>query len=170
MTGRLLTPHESALWRAVAKSVAPLPGRTLPAEEVAIAEPKRPAPAKPVRAQVPSAHRKQSSALAERGGEKRIRRGRVDISASLDLHGYTEFTAHAVLRTFLLRQQAENARAVIVVTGKGRGGEEGVLKRRLPAWLNAPDLRGHIAGYAEAHRRHGGAGAYYVFLKRARED
>jgi DNA-nicking Smr family endonuclease len=59
---------------------------------------------------------------------------------------------------------------VIVITGKDRGGEEGLLKRRLPHWLNAPDLRADIAGFAQAHRRHGGAGAFYVFLKRARAD
>lgn len=95
-----------------------------------------------------------------------MRRGSLDVDASLDLHGYTQDSGYGALHDFLLRQQSRGARLVIVVTGKGRGGEEGVLKRRLPHWLDAPDLRPLVAGFAQAHRKHGGAGAFYVFLKR----
>jgi DNA-nicking Smr family endonuclease len=165
----LLTPHESALWRAVAKSIAPLPGRTLPAEQ-APPPASKPAADRASHAPAPRHAPKRAAPVADRAGEKRVRRGRVEIAASFDLHGFTEVRAHAALKDFLLNEQAAGARAVIVITGKGGAGEDGVLKRRLPAWLEAPDLRPHIAGYAEAHRRHGGAGAYYVFLKRTRED
>jgi DNA-nicking Smr family endonuclease len=41
-----------------------------------------------------------------------------------------------------------------------------VLKRRLPDWLTEPALRAVVSGFAPAHRKHGGAGAWYVFLKR----
>ena len=58
---------------------------------------------------------------------------------------------------------ARGDRTIIVVTGAGRAGQ-GVLKQRLPDWL--AELRPLIAGYAQAHRQHGGAGAFYVFLKR----
>ncbi len=54
---------------------------------------------------------------------------------------------------------------VIIVTGKGRVGE-GALKRALPGWLDGREVRPLISGFAQAHRDHGGAGAYYVFLKR----
>ena len=164
-----MSASERALWRAVAKSTLPLPGRTIPADEPRLALRRADAvvqaPASAEQRRPP----REPAQLADRGAEKRVRRGRIDIAASLDLHGYTEMQAHGALRAFLMQQQARGARAVIVVTGKGRGGEEGILKRRLPLWLNAPDLRANIAGYAEAHRRHGGAGAYYVFLKRAPE-
>jgi DNA-nicking Smr family endonuclease len=103
--------------------------------------------------------------VADRAGEKRVRRGRVEIAATFDLHGHTQDRAQRALAGFLARQQSEGARVVIVVTGKGRGGEEGVLKRRLPAWLDGPDVRPLVAGFAQAHRRHGGAGAFYIFLK-----
>jgi DNA-nicking Smr family endonuclease len=149
--------------------VRPLPGRAAPEPE---AEPLVAPPGPPL-AKAPSAAkpgappaRARRSPPADRGGERRVGRGQVEIAASIDLHGYTQDRAQAALTGFLLRAQSDGARTVIVVTGKGRGGEEGVLKRRLPAWLDGPDLRFCVAGYAQAHRRHGGAGAYYVFVKR----
>jgi DNA-nicking Smr family endonuclease len=80
----------------------------------------------------------------------------------------THDRARAAVAVFLHRAAGEGARAVIVVTGKGRypAPGHGVLKRALPDWLAEANLRGLIAGYAAAHRRHGGDGAYYVFLKR----
>lgn len=55
---------------------------------------------------------------------------------------------------------------MIVITGVGRGGH-GVLKRRLPEWLAAPELSALVTGFAQAHRTHGGEGACYVFLRRS---
>jgi DNA-nicking Smr family endonuclease len=40
------------------------------------------------------------------------------------------------------------------------------MRQRLPDWLATADFRPHLAGFAQAHRRHGGEGAWYVFLKR----
>jgi len=68
---------------------------------------------------------------------------------------------------FLRAAQARGDTTVIVVTGMGRGGE-GVLKRLLPDWLAAPEIRSIVGGYAPAHRGHGGGGAFYVFIKRPR--
>ena len=98
-----------------------------------------------------------------------MRRGDVEIGATLDLHGHTQDAALSALAHFLHRAHKRGDRAVIVVTGAGRGGE-GVLKRMLPTWLATRDIRPLVAGYAPAHRSHGGAGAFYVFLKRARPD
>ncbi|MBI3437977.1 MAG: Smr/MutS family protein [Proteobacteria bacterium] len=99
--------------------------------------------------------------------EKRVRRGDVEIGATLDLHGHTQDSAFSALTRFLHRAQKRGDRAVIVVTGVGRGGE-GVLKRMFPGWLAAKEIRPLVASYAPAHRSHGGAGAFYVFIKRAR--
>jgi DNA-nicking Smr family endonuclease len=54
---------------------------------------------------------------------------------------------------------------VLVITGKGVQGD-GILRRRTPEWLAEPAVRGVVAGVSEAHRRHGGAGALYVAIKR----
>lgn len=95
-----------------------------------------------------------------------MRRGRVEIGATLDLHGHTQDSARIALARFLHRAQKRGHAVVVVVTGIGRGGE-GVLKRRAPEWLDERDLRPLVSGYAQAHRAHGGAGAFYVFIKRA---
>jgi len=70
-----------------------------------------------------------------------------------------------VLEGFLRRAWDEGYRAVLVITGKGVQGD-GVLRRRTPEWLAAPQLAHIVAGISEAHRRHGGEGALYVALKR----
>ncbi|MES1157264.1 MAG: Smr/MutS family protein [Alphaproteobacteria bacterium] len=169
---RDLHPEEKELWRRVAKTVTRrrLP---LPPEDEAAAPAK--AQAKPVRSEVTSAKKsveppaksKTSTPklLADRGGERRVRRGQVEIEAKLDLHGYTQDGALVALTRFLHSAQKRGGRTVLVVTGWGRGGE-GVLKRRLPDWLNSRELKPLITGFAQAHRTHGGAGAFYVFLKR----
>ena len=99
--------------------------------------------------------------------------------AALDLHGYRQAEAFEVLRRFLHRAQADGARVVLVVTGKGGrsgsfdgsspalgAGEGGVLKRSVPLWLSQPDFRMLVIGYEEAAKTHGGSGALYVRLRR----
>jgi DNA-nicking Smr family endonuclease len=42
----------------------------------------------------------------------------------------------------------------------------GVLKTAVPRWLKEPALAGIVADMREAHRKHGGAGALYVYLRK----
>ncbi len=162
---RELTVDEKKLWRSVAASVKtrrPVPAEPEDADEAPA--PKRamhvapkPAPA-PVRA-------KATPAPQDRGNEKRVRRGKLEIGGKLDLHGHTQDTGRAALARFLRSAQARGDRTVIVITGVGRGGE-GTLKRRFPEWIAERDIRVFVSGYAPAHRAHGGAGAFYVFIRR----
>jgi DNA-nicking Smr family endonuclease len=72
---------------------------------------------------------------------------------------------------FVRRAQANGAKFALVITGKGaRSGdaERGVLRRQVPLWLQLPDLRDAVVGFEEAHVAHGGEGALYVRLRRAR--
>lgn len=94
-----------------------------------------------------------------------MRRGQLEFSAKLDLHGHTQATADRYLFAFLVRQRAENARCVLVITGKGRSGE-GVIRRNFINWLSTADARQIVSGYAQSHQKHGGGGAFYVFLRR----
>ena len=157
---RPLTPAETALWRRVARHAKPLPGKTLPAAEEIAPEPapkkpKPPAPKSPLKARPPKA-----APPADRGGEKRVQRGKLEIAGRLDLHGYTQDSARAALLAFIADKAESGARVVLVITGKS-----GVLRERLPGWLALPDFSKKLAGFAQAHRSHGGAGAWYVFLK-----
>lgn len=165
---RDLTTDEKKLWRRVAASVKtrqPLPAAEDETEEAAPA--KRGAVRAVAKAVAPlPARAKAAPPPQDRGNEKRVRRGRLEIGASLDLHGHTQESGRTALVRFLRIAQSRGDRTVIVITGVGRGGE-GVLKRRFPEWIAERDIRVLVSGYAPAHRAHGGAGAFYVFLKRA---
>ena len=105
--------------------------------------------------------------IVEAGLHRRLARGREALAARIDLHGMTQDAARAALTAFIRRSADDGWRAVLVITGKGAGGD-GVLRRRVPDWLGEGPLRDHVAGVSEAHRRHGGEGALYVALKRRR--
>lgn len=170
-----LSPDEEDLWRKVTRTVRPLARRdelvpyprSSPANAGAYSAPPtlRSGPRRSSGTNV-----EKPRPLADRSPEKRVRRGKLDVGAKLDLHGFTQDEARAALTRFLLHARADGVRVALVVTGKGgrlRSGETapGVLKQRLPEWLAAADLRPLVAGYAEAHQRHGGGGAYYVFVR-----
>ncbi len=137
-----------------------------------------PPPPQPKRAPLPKAP--PPLVAIERRTARRIARGHVEIDARLDLHGLTQANAERRLRTFLLRACADGLRTVLVITGKGAerdidGGhftsgrsERGVLRRSVPLWLEAPELRDCVAGIAPAHVRHGGSGALYIHLRKMR--
>ena len=170
---RDLHPEEKELWRRVAKTVTrrrlPLPPEDEPAAVKPAALKSNRSTTTPSKKSIAPPAKPKAAApqpLADRGAERRVRRGQVEIEAKLDLHGHTQDEAVAALTRFLVSAQKRGARTVLVVTGWGRGGE-GVLKRRLPDWLNSRELKPLVTGFAQAHRAHGGAGAFYVFVKRA---
>lgn len=178
--GGRLNNDDLRLWRAVAKTVRPLRAaapKPPPPEAPAAPQGLTPLPPAPAPHQAPPPPALQAlpkprrlAAPADRGGEKRVRRGRLALDATLDLHGFGQDRARAALRAFLLRAAADGARTVIVVTGKGGrlvNGEAapGVLRQRLPEWLAQPEFRILVSSYAQANPKHGGEGAYYVFLR-----
>jgi DNA-nicking Smr family endonuclease len=105
----------------------------------------------------------------DRREKQRLARGTQGIDLRIDLHGKTQSEAHAALLGFLRRVQADGARFVLVITGKGgASGERGVLKRQVPLWLRLPEFRLHVLAVEDAHVAHGGEGALYVRVRRAR--
>jgi DNA-nicking Smr family endonuclease len=100
-----------------------------------------------------------------------LRRGSRSVDAVIDLHGLRQAEAHAALIGFLHRSRAAGHAVVLVVTGKGVGGddpyaERGVLRRSVPHWLRLPELRSLVLGFEEAAHHHGGGGALYIRLRR----
>ena len=113
--------------------------------------------------------------------DERLRRGQLEPEARLDLHGMTESAAHRVLLTFLKGAMARRHKLVLVVTGKGRPQAEdapfdmelnmrsrGILKAAVPRWLNEKEFAGLVAGTRAAHKKHGGEGAMYIYLRKGR--
>ncbi|SMX32299.1 Smr/MutS family protein [Maliponia aquimaris] len=106
----------------------------------------------------------------------RLKRGKLDPESRIDLHGMTMDRAHGALTHFILNAQASGLRLVLVITGKGLREDpydpmprrRGVLKSQVPQWLQMPQLAQGVLQISPAHRRHGGDGAYYVYLRRRR--
>ena len=117
----------------------------------------------------------------DRRKARQIASGKIEVDARIDLHGSRQRDARARLRAFLLAAHAKGHKTVLVITGKG--GEEpadglgalmgerqrGVIRRSVPHWLEESDLRAVVLSYTQASPRHGGAGALYVQLRKARD-
>jgi DNA-nicking Smr family endonuclease len=192
---RTLHPEEAELWQAVARSARPLkaqalakaaPPRPIQNLPAAIDEPLAP-PLSPFRmgekATISRPH-DLSPPLSKRIGEAPLRmdakafgrmtRGKLAPEARIDLHGMTLAEAHPALIGFILRAQSQGLRLVLVITGKGKPAVDdgpiprrlGVLRHQTPQWLRQPPLSPHVLQIAEAHARHGGGGAFYVYLRR----
>jgi DNA-nicking Smr family endonuclease len=161
------------LWRAYAAEIAPLPGRELPPAPPAPLAPVVAAPAPQPSAQPPAprwcppdiAVNTPPSGLDDRRWRD-LRRGRIRPERSIDLHGRRAQEAHGAVRAFLADAYADGLRCVAVITGRGSSEEGGVLRRELPHWLNAPDLRRILLGAAHPHSAN--TGAVHLLLRRRR--
>jgi DNA-nicking Smr family endonuclease len=177
---RQLTADERALWTAATRSVARL--RSIKSAEpnaqdqgVPVGAPP-PAPSVSPRSKAPSRRVQSTQApLAPLGRRllQRVARGNEPLDARIDLHGLTQEAAHHALHRFLRRAQADGAKLVLVITGKGVraqtfGEDRGVLRRLVPQWLRLPEFRSVVVGFELAHASHGGEGALYVRIRRAR--
>lgn len=98
----------------------------------------------------------------------RFRRGQLPIEARLDLHGMYQDTAQDALTRFITDSAAMGRRNVLVITGRGSREGTGVLRERLPQWLNQPPCRAHVLAFTPARPQHGRDGAFYVLLRRKR--
>lgn len=105
---------------------------------------------------------------------RQMTRGKLSPEARLDLHGMTLNAAQPALIRFLLEAHSNGARLALVITGKGRAGgpdaplpvRPGALRYNVPHWLHMPPLSAIVLQVTAAHQRHGGDGAYYVYLRR----
>ena len=197
-TGSEISEADRALWRKVTQDAKPLEKREGAADRPEPREPETPkaaetggppqtrprkAAASP-RSAAGGTTRKPAAVALESGRAagidrrnlERLRRGKLPIEATIDLHGDTQAVAHRRLGGFLTRSQAGGRRCVLVITGKGRlgrgqdGQEPGVIRANLPRWLNEAQNRERVLAFAQAQPSHGGAGAFYVLLKRRRES
>jgi len=189
---RGLSASEAALWRKVAATVMPLvPPRSGAGDQPQAGgggSPPTPAPDRPrlvASAHHPRAPRGGSPPVAgeeldrrtlDANWDKRLARGLVAPDAEIDLHGLGLDRAHARLMATLAQARAMQARVLLVIAGKPRphdahdqrGERRGAIRAKLLDWLAACPHASAIAAIRPAHQRHGGAGAVYVVLRRAR--
>ncbi len=164
MTDRPLKPGETKIWTHVSQTVSPRrrpkgkgSAKPMPSREDFANMMRIPA--------VPAQAAKPLPQSLDVNQDKRVRRGRVSIDTKIDLHDMTQTMARPALHKAIIRAANRNKTCLLVVTGKGLRGD-GVLRRNFPLWIADPAVRPLIASYAPAHIKHGGSGAWYVFLKR----
>jgi len=96
---------------------------------------------------------------------------------SIDLHGYTLEEANKSIENFIFKSYQEKINRLIVVTGKGIHSQNekdpyvsknlSILKYSVPEFIsNNKDLVKIIYDMEDAKIEDGGAGAFYIFLKK----
>ena len=119
---------------------------------------------------------KKSSPNMDKKNFNRLLKGKMEIEGTIDLHGLTADQAKIKLIAFIDRSYTLGKRLIIVITGKGKhkGYDEfqrpinGVLRQSLPDWLSGPSVSDKVLQVTQAQPKHGGTGAFYVYLKRKR--
>lgn len=182
---------DDRLWAALSKTVKPLKRKRFappsddrqpaaePAPERAAKAP--PTPPRPPASATPTAPPAPKGPPPLAPGEApgvdkrtaaKLRRGLLPIEATIDLHGLTRETARERLTVFVTGHHAAGRRCLLVITGKGLKDDwtPGVIRSAVPEWLNAPPLRPLVLSFATAQPHHGGSGAIYLLLKRARRS
>ncbi len=193
---RKLSEEDKTLWAAVARTVTPVHPEPLnrpEPEKPTVRSKSKPKPAfhiqdfrvgqtatsqLPGSQLAPSVSERLASAPVQmdHGTHKKMVRGKLKPEGRIDLHGMTLAQAHPALTEFILNAHGAGKRLVLVITGKGKDRDDhgpipirrGILKHQVPNWLTMPPLGRVVLDMREAHLRHGGTGAYYVYLRRGR--
>lgn len=192
---RGLSVGEAALWKQVADTVTPLdpsplgqvaarcadgegaktPRATADQRKAAspLRQPSRlpPPPKGEDRIASPLSHK-----TLDASWDRRLAQGLVSPDAQIDLHGLGIDAAYTRLMAALAQAHLSGSRVLLVIAGKHRphtdhdqrGSRRGAIRAKLLDWLAASSHASKIAAIRPAHQRHGGAGAVYVVLRKAR--
>ena len=165
------------LWNTYAQGVKPLAGKTVAVKKTPLKEQQkkeillkeesvRQSTSLPKMIPVPP---QTKSHIPKKALDARIERnmtlGDVLIEARLDLHAMTEQEAYEAFHAFILQQHKGGRRMLLVITGKGADGAC-ALKTNLPRWSETAPFDEKILAIRQAAPHHGGAGAYYVLLRK----
>ena len=96
---------------------------------------------------------------------------------SFDLHGYTLDDANQKVEDLIINSYHEGVKKLIIVTGKGLHSENekdpyvskdfGILKHSVPEFIHKnKELMKLIYEIKDANLEDGGAGAFYIYLKK----
>ena len=196
MSRRVLKPEEQELWQQVAQTTEPLFALKKRPKET-IKKPKKPTTAPKshkikefrIGAQTTDTRPKYdlkrdlrtsldlSPVQMDKRAYGKLKRGKIRPEATLDLHGMTLEQGQPALVQFILTAAASDKRLVLIITGKGKSVDDygpiprqkGVLRHNVPRWLSIAPLAPLVLQVTTAHVKHGGSGAYYVYLRRKKE-
>ncbi|PSU43651.1 DNA endonuclease SmrA [Photobacterium frigidiphilum] len=101
----------------------------------------------------------------QEGVFKKLRLGKYEIQARLDLHRKTLKQARDEILQFLKQCQRMDIRTAVIIHGKGeRSDPPAMMKSHVATWL---EQISDIMCFHSALRQHGGNGATYVMLKKS---
>jgi len=95
----------------------------------------------------------------------KLRKGRLNVGAELDLHGLNSSMARQQLLYFIAECQNKNIRCARIIHGKGLSSRHSIpiLKNRINTWLKQLDA---VLAFCSTPLHDGGTGAVYVLLKK----
>ncbi|MYG09395.1 MAG: Smr/MutS family protein [Rhodobacteraceae bacterium] len=103
---------------------------------------------------------------------RKLNSGHINPEMKLDLHGMLKEEASRQVKRFVAEAFNSGKRLILVIPGKGKDMDGrrgfGPLNQLIKHLLSKPPTAEHILHFQEAHRCHGGSGAYYIYLKRNR--
>jgi len=171
--------EDDALWDALTRDVKPIEReKSRPKQAKQVVSSKAPSrTTQPEHVVIPHKSKEEPGRELDRRSAEKLRKGQMPIEARLDLHGLNQEQAHVALNRFITKAHGAGQRCVLVITGKGAGSDgrrdplssgQGVLKRKVPEWLEEQALRQMVLKVQQARPQHGGEGALYVLLRRRR--
>ena len=106
----------------------------------------------------------------QNGVFRKLKQGRYESDAGLDLHRMTAAVARQELFEFIQECYRLGLRTVLIIHGKGESKAEqqrsSILKGCTDHWLRELDI---VQAFHSAQPRHGGTGAVYVLLRKSEE-
>jgi DNA-nicking Smr family endonuclease len=104
----------------------------------------------------------------QEGVYRKLRLGKYEIEAVLDLHRHTIAEARQELYEFVLQAVRLGLRTVMVLHGKGLESQpQAILKSYTAKWLRELP---QVMAYHSAPRHQGGAGALFVLLRKSEQQ
>ena len=95
---------------------------------------------------------------------KNFRIKKIEPDISLDLHGYTLYSAKLLLQKFISNCYEKNIRNILIITGKGQN-NKGALKEEVPKWLTDKPVNQYVINFNMAPSQFGGEGALLLRIK-----
>jgi len=107
---------------------------------------------------------------------KKLKRGKINIDKTIDLHGYKLHEAEEKFNDELQKSYLLGLRCILFITGKGLMSKKhdetrsklyyGSIREKIQNWSKNPLNASKILYFSVAHSSHGGDGSFYVYLRK----